>query len=81
MLWTLFFQKHTKLLLKSESGIEVVAQPQFDVESMEKGQDWVIKADVTKPEVKLGAYKDLEVTVEATKGMTDAEVDARWAWA
>ena len=61
-----------------EAGIEVVAQPQFDVESMEKGQDWVIKAEVvTKPEVKLGAYKDLEVTVEATKEVTDAEVDER----
>ena len=61
-----------------EAGIEVVAQPQFDVESMEKGQDWVIKAEVvTKPEVKLGAYKDLEVTVEASKEVTDAEVDER----
>ena len=61
-----------------EAGIEVVAQPQFDVESMEKGQDWIIKAEVvTKPEVKLGAYKDLEVTVEATKEVTDAEVDER----
>ena len=61
-----------------KAGIEVVAQPQFDVESMEKGQDWVIKAEVvTKPEVKLGAYKDLEVTVEATKEVTDAEVDER----
>ena len=61
-----------------EAGIEVVAQPQFDVESMEKGQDWVIKAEVvTKPEVKLGAYRDLEVTVEASKEVTDAEVDER----
>ena len=61
-----------------EAGIEVVAQPQFDVESMEKGQDWIIKAEVvTKPEVKLGAYKDLEVTVEASKEVTDAEVDER----
>lgn len=62
----------------AEAGIEVVAQPQFDVESMEKGQDWTIKAEVvTKPEVKLGAYKDLEVSVEATKEVTDAEVDER----
>ena len=62
----------------TEAGIDVVAQPQFDVESMEKGQDWTIKAEVvTKPEVKLGAYKDLEVTVEASKEVTDAEVDER----
>lgn len=61
-----------------EAGIEVVAQPQFDVASMEKGQDWTITAEVvTKPEVKLGAYKDLEVSVEVSKEVTDAEVDER----
>ena len=61
-----------------EAGIEVVAQPTFDVVSMEKGQDWVITAEVvTKPEVKLGAYKDLEVSVEASKEVTDEEVDAK----
>ena len=59
-----------------EAGLEVVAQPKIDVTSMEKGQDWVITADVvTKPEVKLGAYKDLEVSVEVSKEVTDAEVD------
>ncbi|WP_048792276.1 trigger factor [Streptococcus cristatus] len=61
-----------------EAGFEVVAQPKIDVTSMEKGQDWVITADVvTKPEVKLGAYKDLEVSVEVSKEVTDAEVDER----
>ena len=61
-----------------EAGIEVVAQPQFDVASMEKGQDWTITAEVvTKPEVKLGTYKDLEVSVEVSKEVTDAEVDER----
>lgn len=59
----------------AESGLDVVAQPQINVESMEKGQDWVIKADViTKPEVKLGDYKNLEVTVDASKEVTDEEV-------
>ena len=29
------------------------------------------------PEVKLGAYKDLEVSVEVSKEVTDADVDAR----
>ena len=61
-----------------EAGIEVVAQPTFDVVSMEKGQDWTLTAAVvTKPEVKLGAYKDLEVSVEVSKEVTDADVDAR----
>ena len=61
-----------------EAGIEVVAQPKIDVVSMEKGQDWTISAEVvTKPEVKLGAYKDLEVSVEVSKGVTDEDVDAR----
>ncbi len=62
----------------AELGIEVVAQPTFDVVSMEKGQDWTLTAAVvTKPEVKLGAYKDLEVSVEVSKEVTDAEVDAK----
>ncbi len=61
-----------------EAGIEVVAQPKIDVVSMEKGQDWTISAEVvTKPEVKLGAYKDLEVSVEVSKEVTDEDVDAR----
>lgn len=61
-----------------EAELSVVAQPKFDVASMEKGQDWTITAEVvTKPEVKLGAYKDLEVSVEVTKEVTAEEVDAR----
>ena len=61
-----------------EAGIEVVAQPKIDVVSMEKGQEWTISAEVvTKPEVKLGAYKDLEVSVEVSKEVTDEDVDAR----
>ncbi|MCG7329708.1 trigger factor [Streptococcus cristatus] len=61
-----------------EASLEVVAQPKIDVTSMEKGQEWVITAEVvTKPEVKLGAYKDLEVSVEVSKEVTDAEVDER----
>ena len=60
-----------------EAGIEPVSQPQIDVESMEAGEDWVIKAEVTvKPEVKLGQYKDLEVSKQ-DREVTDADVDAR----
>lgn len=62
----------------AELGLDVVVQPKIDVKSIEKGQDWTLTAEVvTKPEVKLGAYKDLEVSVEASKEVTDEEVDAK----
>ena len=62
----------------AELGLDVVAQPKIDVKSIEKGQDWTLTAEVvTKPEVKLGAYKDLEVSVEASKEVTDEEVDVK----
>ena len=62
----------------AELSLDVVAQPKIDIQSMEKGQEWTLTAEVvTKPEVKLGVYKDLEVSVEATKEVTDAEVDEK----
>lgn len=62
----------------AELDLAVVAQPKIDVVSMEKGKDWEISAEVvTKPEVKLGEYKDLAVKVEASKEVTDEEVDAK----
>ncbi|VTS12590.1 trigger factor [Streptococcus pseudoporcinus] len=62
----------------SELALDVVAQPKIDVISMEKGQDWEISAEVvTKPEVKLGDYKDLTVEVELSKEVTDEEVDEK----
>ena len=62
----------------AELSLDVVAQPKIDIKSMEKGQEWTLTAEVvTKPEVKLGVYKDLEVSVEATKEVTDAEVDEK----
>ncbi|WP_161496190.1 trigger factor family protein, partial [Streptococcus suis] len=58
----------------AEAGLEVVAQPKIDIVSMEKGQDWTVTAEVvTKPEVKLGDYKNLTVSVEATKEVSDEE--------
>lgn len=46
----------------AEAGIDPVGQPQINVKSMEKGQDWEIQAEVpVKPEVTLGQYKDLDV--------------------
>ena len=62
----------------AELSLDVVAQPKIDVVSMEKGQEWALTAEVvTKPEVKLGDYKNLEVSVEVTKEVTDEEVDAK----
>ena len=62
----------------AELSLDVVAQPKIDIQSMEKGQEWTLTAEVvTKPEVKLGDYKNLEVSVEATKEVTDAEVDEK----
>lgn len=62
----------------TELGLDVVAQPKIDVKSIEKGQEWTLTAEVvTKPEVKLGEYKDLEVSVEVSKEVTDEDVDAK----
>ncbi|GAB2020950.1 trigger factor [Pseudolactococcus yaeyamensis] len=62
----------------AESGIDPVAQPKIDIKSMNKGEDWEITADViVKPEVKLGDYKNLEVSVDVKKDVTDADVDAK----
>ena len=62
----------------AELDLDVVAQPKIDVKSIEKGQDWTLTAEVvTKPEVKLGAYKDLEVLVEVSKEVTDEDIDAK----
>ena len=62
----------------AESGTDPVAQPNIDIKSMNKGEDWEITADViVKPEVKLGDYKNLEVSVDVEKDVTDADVDAK----
>lgn len=59
----------------AEEGIEPVAQPNIDIESMEKGEDWTVVAEVTlKPEVELGEYKDLEVSKQ-NREVTDEDVD------
>lgn len=61
----------------AEAGIDPVSQPKIDVESMNKGEDWTIKAEVTvKPEVKLGEYKNLTVEKQ-DREVTDEDVDAR----
>ena len=60
-----------------ESGLDIVGQPKFDIESIEKGQPWVMKANVTlKPEVKLGDYKNLTVEKQ-DREVSDEDVDQR----
>lgn len=58
-----------------EAELEVVARPEIDVEDIKKGEPVVFTALVTtKPEVKLGEYKGVEVAaVDAT--VTDEDVD------
>ncbi|MBC1459622.1 trigger factor [Listeria welshimeri] len=61
-----------------EAGIDPVDTPQVNIESMEKGETWVLTAEVTvKPEVKLGDYKGLEVEkreIELTTEELEAEL-------
>lgn len=59
-----------------EAGIDPVDTPQVNIESMEKGETWVLSAEVTvRPEVTLGDYKELEVEKRDPE-LTDEEVDA-----
>lgn len=58
-----------------KSGLEVVAEPKIDIESIGKNQDWVLTAEITvKPEVKLGDYKGLEVEAQ-DREVTDEDVE------
>ena len=46
----------------TEAGIIAVSRPQIDITQMEKGKDLIFTATVqTKPEVKLGKYKGIEL--------------------
>jgi len=57
-----------------EADVEPIAQPEIEIDEMEKGKALVFKAHVTlKPEVKLGEYKGLEVTRQET-AVTDEEI-------
>ncbi|MDN4607162.1 trigger factor [Sporosarcina highlanderae] len=58
-----------------ESGVEPIAQPEIEIDEMEKGKTLIFKAHVTlKPEVKLGEYKGLEVKRQETE-VTDEEIE------
>ena len=46
-----------------DKKLEVVSKPDIDITQMEKGKDLIFTATVqTKPEVKLGKYKGIEIT-------------------
>ena len=58
-----------------ESGVDAVARPEIDVEEIKKGEPVVFTALVTtKPEVKLGDYKGIEVD-KLDYTVTDEDVD------
>ena len=58
-----------------EKSIEVVSKPQIDIVTMEKGQDLVFTAIVqTKPEIKLGTYKGIELE-KVEYNVSDEDVD------
>lgn len=62
-----------------ETGIEPVASPDVDIESIGKGEGVTFTIDVVvKPEVKLGEYKGLEVEKVETE-VTDEDVEAELA--
>ncbi|MFL1695207.1 trigger factor [Weissella kandleri] len=57
------------------AGISPVNQPQIAVESLEKGQPWVLTAEVeVAPEIELGDYKGLTVAKQDVE-VSDADVD------
>lgn len=59
-----------------ESGVEIVSRPVIDIVQIEKGKPFIFTAEVAvKPEVTLGAYKDIEVE-KADLEVTDEEVAA-----
>ncbi len=60
-----------------ESGLDVVARPEFDVEDIKDGEPVVFTALVTtRPEVKLGEYKGIKVKkVDYTVTDEDVEKD------
>ena len=60
-----------------KDDIRAVDQPEVNVEQIGAGQELKVTAEVfVYPDVKLGAYKELEVTITPRK-VTDAEIDAR----
>ena len=68
---------HVKYVAK-KYGVEIEERrPEINIVQIEKGKSFIFTADVaTKPEVKLGEYKGLEVDKVSTR-VTQKEVDAK----
>ncbi len=64
-----------------QAKIKAVGQPNIQPISMDSGKDWTMKATVSvQPEVKLGAYKGIEVPKQNTRVYAkdvDAEINKR----
>ncbi|WP_367300977.1 trigger factor [Leuconostoc carnosum] len=59
-----------------EAGVTPVGRPNIEPVSMNKGEDWTMKAEITTaPEIELGEYLNLEVPAEDTE-VSDSDVDA-----
>lgn len=60
----------------TESGLDIVSQPEIDVTQVEKGKNFIFTAMVAvRPEVTLGQYKGLEIAKVETE-VTDEELEA-----
>ena len=58
------------------TGLEIVSRPEFDIEPIEKGKDFIYTATAAvKPAVELGAYEGIEVKKQDVT-VTDEDVDA-----
>lgn len=63
----------------AEAGVVTVGQPKIDAESMNKGETWILTAEVElAPEIELGQYKGVEVPATDTS-VSDADVDEELA--
>lgn len=59
-----------------ENNLEVVSRPQIDIVQIEKGKDLIFTAVVsTKPEVKLGKYKGVQIEKKEYK-VEEKDIDA-----
>ena len=63
----------------AEAGVTTVGQPNIDAESMNKGEAWVLTAEVElAPEIELGEYKGVKVPASDVT-VSDEELDAEIA--
>jgi len=83
---TIFYEDAANIIIPDayekaakESGLTIVAQPEFAVEEAEKGQPFIFTATVAvKPEVTLGEYKGIQAekkAIEVTEDELNAEID------